>query len=71
MTTAEVAELWGCTQQWVQILIKRKVLRAQLFGKVYLVNKADALKRRPKPVGRPPQNGHTKTAPRGRGKPKG
>ena len=63
MTTAEIAEHWSCTQQWVQALIKRGDLKATLFGKTYLVDAAEVKAFKRKPLGRPPENGKTHVSP--------
>jgi len=63
MTTAEIAEHWGCTQQWVQALIKRGDLKATLFGKTYLVDAAEVREFRRRPLGRPPENGKAHVSP--------
>lgn len=54
LTTAEVAEMWGCSQQWVQALCKRGKLKAELKGKTYLVRERDAENYQHASVGRPP-----------------
>lgn len=58
LTTAEVAERWGCTQRQVQALCKRGKLRADLKGKTYLVRERDADNYEHQPRGRP---GHNRT----------
>lgn len=63
MTTAEIAKRWNCTQQWVQVLIKRGDLKATLFGKTYLVDAAEVRGFRRRPLGRPPENGKAHVSP--------
>ena len=60
LTTAEVAERWGCTQQWVQALCKRGKLKAQLMGNSYIVRQRDADNYEHGSPGRPGQNGTRK-----------
>lgn len=63
LTTAEVAENLGCSQKWIQALIKRGDLKAVLFGKTYLVDEAEAKRFKRKPLGRPPTNGKAHVSP--------
>lgn len=60
LTTAEVAERWGCTQQWVQALCKRGKLKAQLMGNSYIVRLRDVDSYEHRSPGRPSQNGTEK-----------
>lgn len=63
LTTAEIAELWGCTQQWVQALCKRGKLKAQLMGNSYVVQERDVANYKHQSPGRPSVNGKTHASP--------
>jgi excisionase family DNA binding protein len=41
ITTAEAARLMDCSQRWVQYKIKRGELRAETFGRSYVLNRRD------------------------------
>jgi excisionase family DNA binding protein len=56
LTTAEVAELWGCTQRQVQALCKRGKLKAEMKGKTYLVRRRVAENYKHQAPGRPGRN---------------
>jgi excisionase family DNA binding protein len=60
LTTAEVAKRWGCTQQWVQALCKRGLLKAELMGNTYVVRERDADAYEHRSPGRPSTNGTRK-----------
>ena len=64
LTTAEVAERLGCSQQWIQALIKRGKLKAEMVGKTYVIRARDLDKYEPQPIGRPTTR--TKTRPQKR-----
>lgn len=68
LTTAEVAERWGCTHQWVQALCKRGKLKAALMGKTYVIRERDVDNYAHRAPGRPGKNGtqKPKAAKRGR-----
>jgi len=57
LTTAEVAERWGCAQRWVQALCKRGLLKAELMGNTYVVREKDADAYEHRSPGRPSTNG--------------
>lgn len=56
LTTAEIAERWECTQQWVQALCKRGKLKAQLMGNSYVVHERDVDNYEHASPGRPSQS---------------
>jgi excisionase family DNA binding protein len=55
MQVREVAERFGVDVSTVRGWIKRKLLPAQWFGGVWLVDKADVERFTPPPPGRPPK----------------
>lgn len=55
ITTKEAADSLGVTRQRVLQLIQDGRLKAEKFGKVYMIRPADLLKIEAKPMGRPPK----------------
>lgn len=54
LTTKQAAERLAVSQQWVQALIGRGELKAEWFGKAYMLRASDVDKYERKPLGRPP-----------------
>lgn len=66
LTTAEIAEEWGVTQQWVQALCKNGRLKAEIKGNSYIVRRRDVDSFDRRSVGRPPNKAQKSLAQNGR-----
>lgn len=68
ITTNEAAGALGVTRQRVLQLIQDGRLKAEKFGNVYMIQRADLSKIEEKPMGRPPKassNGASKSGKKG------
>lgn len=55
LTTSEVAEILGVTRWRINKMIQNKRLKAELFGKFYLVKESDLEEVKDRKTGRPPK----------------